>query len=142
MEANDFKKLKEHFIMTGVDKAQNNISFICRHYLKNIENELTSTKTYILSDKLENDIVKSHVSFCKKYNIPVTDFLVPFMHMIPKFHKPTLYFRYIVAGTRCSTKTLAKILTCVLKLVDRTLNYCDNFQFKFNDTAGYWIIYN
>ncbi len=62
--------------------------------------------------------------------------------MIPKFHKPSLDFRYIAAGTRCSTKPLAKILTGVLKLVDTTLNYSDNFQFKFKDTSGYWIVKN
>ena len=31
-ESNDLNKLKEHFIMTGVDKAKNNISFICKKY--------------------------------------------------------------------------------------------------------------
>ena len=37
--------------------------------------------------------------------------------MIPKFHKPTLYFRYIAAGTKCSTKQLDKMLTDVFKQI-------------------------
>ena len=91
--------------MSGVDKAQNNISFTCRYYyLKNLDDELSSTNTYVISDKSENDIVKDHVKFCNKYDISVNDFNLPFMHMIPKFHKPTLDFRYIAAGTKCSTK--------------------------------------
>ena len=86
--------------------------------------------------------MKDHVKFCNKYDISVNDFNLPFMHMIPKFHKPTLDFRYIAAGTKCSTKPLAKILTGVFKLIDRTLKYSDNFQFKFKDTSGYWIVKN
>ena len=51
--------------MSGADKAQNNISFTCRYYyLKNLD-ELSSTNTYVISDKSENDIVKDHVKFCK-----------------------------------------------------------------------------
>ena len=107
-ESKDVNLLKEHFIMSGVDKAQNNISFNCRYYyLKNLDDELSSTNTYVISDKSENDIVKDHVKFCNKYDISVNDFNLPFMHMIPKFHKPTLDFRYIAAGTKCSTKPLA-----------------------------------
>ena len=35
--------------MTGVDKAKNNISFICKkYYLNNIKSELESTSTYML----------------------------------------------------------------------------------------------
>ena len=142
-ESKDVNLLKEHFIMSGVDKAQSNISFTCRYYyLKNLNDELSSTNTYVISDKSENDIVKDHVKFCNKYDISVNDFNLPFMHMIPKFHKPTLDFRYIAAGTKCSTKPLAKILTGVFKLIDRTLKYSDNFQFKFKNTSGYWIVEN
>ena len=80
-----------------------------------------------------------------KMNIYLLKYIVakqnlPFMHMIPKFHKPTLDFRYIAAGTKCSTKPLAKILTGVFKLIDRTLKYSDNFQFKFKDTSGLRIL--
>ena len=142
-ESNDVDTLKDHFVITGIDKAQNNLSFICRYYyLKNLEEELSTTKTYIPSDKSEDEIVKEHALFCKKYNIPVSDFTVPFMHMIPKFHKPQLDFRYIAAGTKCSTKPLAKILSGVFKLIDKTLKYSDNFKFKFKNTSGYWIVKN
>ena len=82
--------------------------------------------------------MKDHVTFCKKYDISVNYFNLPFMHMIPKFHKSTFDFRYIAAGTKCSTKPLAKILT-FLKLIDTTLKYSDNFQFKFKDTLGHLI---
>ena len=81
--------------MTGVDKAQNNISFICRQfYLKNVEDEFSSTKTYILSDRSEEDTVKDHVTFCNKYKIPVTDLTVPFMHIFLKMISDLIKRRY------------------------------------------------
>ena len=46
--------------------------------------------------------------------------------MLPKFHKPVIDFRYIAAG----------------KLCDKTLNYMDNYKFKFKNTSGYWIAKN
>ena len=117
--------------MSGVDKAQNNISFTCLYYyLKNLDDELSSTNTYVISDKSENDIVKDHVKYCNKYDISVIDLNLPLMHIIPKFHKPTLDFRYIAAGTKYSTKPLAKMLTGVFKLIDRTLKYSYNLKRK------------
>ena len=97
---------------------------------------------YILSHDTEDNIVKDHVRFCKKYNIPVSDFCVPFLHMLPKFHKPTLDFRYIAAGTKSSTKVLSQILSGVFKLIDVTLKYSDNYHFKFKNTSGYWVVKN
>ena len=67
-----------------------------------------SNLTYIITLKIrpvntvstdsEGDIVRRHVQFCKKFKIPVNDLSLPFMHMLPKFHKPSLDFRYIAAG--------------------------------------------
>ena len=48
------------------------------YYLKNLDDELSSTNTYVISDKSENDIVK----FCNKYDISVNDFNLPFMQRI------------------------------------------------------------
>ena len=79
-EINDLNTLKEHFIMSGVDKANNNISFTCKkYYLDNIEHELNNTSTYELSDLTEDDIVKTHIRFCKKFNIDVPDRFLPFV---------------------------------------------------------------
>ena len=139
-ESNDFNTLKEHFIMTSVDKAGNNISFFCKqYYLKNLENELSTTQTYQRANESEEDIVRKHVQFCTKFNIPVGDMSLPFMHVLPKFHKPQLDFRYIAAGTRCSTKKISKILSGILKLCDKTLKHDDDFKFKFKYTTGYWV---
>ena len=142
-ECSDLNILKDHFVLSGIDKANNNISFTCKkYYIENIYNELSSTSTYELSDLTEEEIVKSHIRFCSKYNIEVPDKFLPFMHMLPKFHKPSIDFRYIAAGKKSSTKTLSKLLSSVFKLVDSTLKYMDNYKFKFQNTSGYWVVKN
>ena len=119
------------------------MSFICKqYYLDNIEKELNDTSTYELSDLTEEDIVRSHIRFCSKFNIEVQDRFLPFVHMLPKFHKPAIDFRYIAAGKKSSTKTLSKLLSGIFKLLDSTLKYMDNFKFKFKNTSGYWIAKN
>ena len=106
----DLDKLKEHFIMPGVDKAKNNISFICKkYYLENIRSELERTNTYEFCDKSEEDIVKDHIKFYSKFKIDVNDKVLPFIHMLPKFHKDVIDFRYIAPGIKSSTKQLFKI---------------------------------
>ena len=62
--------------------------------------------------------------------------------MVPKFHKRTIDFRYIAAGIKSSTKTLSKILSGVLSLVDKTIMRMDNYKFKFKGSSRYWIVKN
>ena len=114
----DLNQLKEHFVITGVDKASNNISFICKkYYLDNILHELSSTATYTSLPRNINDIIRDQINFCSKFKIPVSDNTLPFLHMFPKFHKTPIDFRYIAAGTRSSLKPLSKILSGVLSCV-------------------------
>ena len=142
-EKNDMGVLKQHFIMTSVDKASNNISLICKKfYLDNLCNELSSTTTYEqVADPVE-DIFKSHINFCNKYNIPVEDKLIPFLHMLPKFHKNPIDYRYIAAGRKSSTKILSKILSSVFKLMLTQLKYYDNLSsnIKTRQAIGLLII--
>ena len=144
-ESEDLEVLKDRFVLTSVDKASNNISLICKKfYVDNLDNELNNTKTYNESNESEEEIVKRHVLFCAKYNIPVDDHCLPFVHMLPKFHKEQMDYRYIAAGKKSSTKMLSSILCSVLKLVDTTLKYSDSFEFKFKTpkAKGYWVVKN
>ena len=62
--------------------------------------------------------------------------------MLLKFHKPVIDFRCIAAGKKSSTKTLSKLFGSVFKLLEKTLNYMDNYKFMFKNTSGYWIAKN
>ena len=139
----EFSRLKEHFVLSSVDKASNNISFTCKKfYLDNLERELNNTDTYVISELEKNDIIKKHVRFCESLGIEVKDMELPFLHTLPKFHKPNLDFRYIAAGKKCTLKPLSKILTSILKLLDNTIRVRENFFCKFKNTNTYWICKN
>ena len=130
--------LKEHLILTGVDKAPKDIPIICKQfYINTIKHELDKTKTYVEVDTSENDIIKSHIQFCKKFKIKWGEMSLPFIHLTPKFHKDNLDLRYIAAAKRSSLKSLSKIMSKVLKLLDRTKSYSDKYQFnsKIKDKA-------
>ena len=61
---NDLDLLHKHFVISSVDKAANNFSFTCKkYYIDNMNNELNSTDTYVLSDQSHVDLVKSRVLF-------------------------------------------------------------------------------
>ena len=123
--------------------TRNNISFICkRYYLDNIKSELERTITYEVCNKSEKEIVKEHVKFCGKLKIDIKDRVLPFLHMVPKFHKPNIDLRYIAAGIKSPTKQLSELLSGVLTLVDNKLMRMDNYKFKFKGTSGYWIVKN
>ena len=62
--------------------------------------------------------------------------------MLPKLHKDPIDYRYIAAGTRASTKGLAKILTAMIKLLSTTMQQYTKSEFKFNNTSGWWIVKN
>ena len=144
-ESRDLDILKNRFVLTGIDKASNNVSIICKKfYAETIEKELENTKTYIPVAMNESEVVSNHVKFCRKFDIEVTNdhFKLPFIHMLPKFHKPKLDFRYIAAGVKSSTKCLAKILSSVLTLIDNDCKRLDKYRFKFKGTAGYWVVKN
>ena len=142
-EKDDLEILKSRFVLTSVDKAGNNISLICKwFYLNNISEELNSTSTYELSIEEESDIIKNHTLFYKRFNIAVENKCLPFLHMLPKFHKNPIDYRYIAAGTKASTKCLAKILSAMLKLLSTTLQQYSKYKFKFDNTSAFWIVKN
>ena len=126
-----------------MDKASNSISFICKQfYINTIQEELNATNTYSLVTDSEDYVIKQPIRFCSKYNIEVKHKVLPFIHMIPKFHKETLDYRYVAAAKTSSTKVISEVFSAILKLVDRTLNYSDRFEFNFKNTSGYWIVKN
>ena len=93
------KDLQEKYVITTAEKAGNNVVFICKNYYhENIWNELRActgrnetirnSTDRVCSLSTEN-IIKSHVDFCKKYKIDLTpaQCSLPYLHWLPKLHK-------------------------------------------------------
>ena len=85
--------------MCPVDKAGNNIAFICKKfYIERIEKELENTPTYgKVTIEDEDEVIKKHVEFCKQFKIEVNEKNknLPNIYMMPKFHKSPISFRFI-----------------------------------------------
>ena len=122
---NQLKALHSKFVITPIDKASNNVAFICKqHYAQVLVDELglvnndnpTPTYTQITNMNLEQ-IVKKHDQYVKKlFGTNVEDKCLPNMHWTPKMHKVPSKARFIVAAKYCSLKGLSQTITKVLKM--------------------------
>ena len=121
--------LKEDFLIVSIDKAANNVAFICTHlYALTILKELNldwhlsnqdhnNTYTFI-NNKTEDQIIKEHKLYLSKHKIDLANNMqdLPVMYWIPKMHKKPISFRCIIASPVCSIKPLSKDITSIFKL--------------------------
>ena len=138
------KELHQKYVFVPTDKAQNNISVVCKkYYLETLKEELDS-KSYTKCTQTEEQITTQHISDLKKLNITVEEYQqkLPFIYWTPKQHKDPTGSRFIVSGKSCSTKSLSKKLSFIFKLIMKTLRTHCNYKSKFLNTSLYWIINN
>ena len=138
--------LHQKYVLVPTDKAQNNVSIVCkRFYLDVLEQELQSN-TYQKIDSLSEDqIVKKHCADqLQKFNIEVEkdQGKLPYIYWTTKQHKNPTGSRFIVSGKSCSTKTISKKLSLVFKLISKTLRSHCRYKGKFLKTSLFWIIDN
>ena len=99
-----FFSLKEDFVILPINKAANNVAFICKNFYAltiikelNIDCHLSnqddnSTCTFI-NNKNKDQIIKEHKLYLSKHKINL-----PVMYWIPKMHKNLLSFCFIIAS--------------------------------------------
>ena len=129
-----------NYVCTPVDKAANNIAFICpKFYLENICREIGFEKKqfnnqsgfYVPCTTSIDDLVKQHIQMSKVYKLDVeqTDCNVPQLYGIPKFHKTPLKFRFIAGAANSSTKPISVLLLNVLTLFKTHFTgYCGKIE--------------
>ena len=133
--------LHRKFVLVPTDKAQNNISIICKKFyigslLKEVSFSLSplenkTNKTYLTPvDSLET-LVKRHINDCKKWSGSISDKQkqLPFLYWTPKMHKKPTKKRFIVASSSCTTKSTSATITLCLKLIQKAHRiYCDRIK--------------
>ena len=65
---------------------------------------------------------------------------LPFSYWLPKFHKKVVGFRYINAGTNCSTKSLSINVGKALQRCMSTVRQQSNYNNYFKDMNDYFVI--
>lgn len=139
------KSLHERYVFVPTDKAENNVSIVCKKYYMDVLQQELESCTYVeIHGKTENDIVEVHTKELKDRNISVGEDnkSLPYMYWTPKQHKTPTSSRFIVSGKTCSVKQLSKKLSFIFKLVMRTLKQNLKYKAKFLKTNLYWIIDN
>ena len=132
--------LQSNFVIVPIDKASNNVAFICkRYYAKVLLKEFglldgTTTTTYSLINEDQTEILDFHKRHLKQhFKIEVNSNMMklPSAYWMPKMHKTPVGARFIIASKKCSIKDISKNISSVFKLFFRQLqNYWDK-TFKY-----------
>ena len=153
---NELKTLRDHFILVPIDKASNNISFICKqHYANLIKNELgysirssrrlpESPAYEVITDMTVTDIIDKHTADMPLYGLSVDEEFqsLPVLYLSAKFHKNPISSRTIIASKTSSLKPLLKDLTLIFKLFQSQVQSFNDKHRVWTGVSGFWVIQN
>ena len=150
----ELKRLQKDFVIVPIDKAANNLAFICKqHYAEIIFSELnysqilstsSSSDTYEFITKSSADIIQEHRNELAKHKLELKEGMdcLPLMYWIPKLHKNPVGNRFIIASPKCSLKTLLKDVTPILKLFQNQIKSFHDKNRVWVGVSNFWIIQN
>ena len=141
--------LHSRFVLVPIDKASNNIAFICkRFYVEVILKEIgiigEGNATYSRTDMTKEEIIQENNDYSKQLNMNLSDkeLDLPIMYWLPKKHKSPTGKRFIIASKNCSTKKISTAVSYVFKLI---YNQVENFHIKAKFLSNYnkfWVLQN
>lgn len=135
--------LHNHLVVVPLDKAANNVGFICRAlYCKVLRNEITSSSAYELVEdeiKQEEATLTAHGEYLRARDLAGAEKL-PFLYALPKFHKNPTKFRFITAAVGCSTSKLSKVLSDCLNFILETLREKDNESILSTGVRRFFVV--
>ena len=125
------ENLQEKFVLVPIDKAANNIAFICKSfYIKRILDEVgisdLPSNTYKFCNIDVQNVIDDNIQICEKFGLKVEEGSkkLPIIYWMPKMHKNPSGTRFIVASSKCSTKPLSKTISYIFKLIfEQIQNY-------------------
>ena len=144
--------LQDEYVMVPIDKAANNVAFICkRYYVEVLLQELGLINVHSQTYKVINDVTIPEV-INQQINELLTSFkikveleemkVLPCIYWLPKMHKKPSAARFIIAGKRCTTKLLSKHVTSVFKFFfDQIERYHKKVHY-FSGVKTFWVIQN
>ena len=105
---NTMFSLKKDFVIVPIDKAANNVAFICKHLYAltiikelNLDSHLSNqddNNTYtVINNKTKNQIIKEHKLYLSKHKINSLNNMqdLRVMYGIPKMHKNPISLRLL-----------------------------------------------
>ena len=128
----ELKRLKEQCVLVPIDKATNNIGFICKKYFLEVLLQETKSNTYVPYQDSAKSIINSVAKKCLEIGIPVKEDnkILPQIYATIKMHKNPVKFRFIIGPRNCITKQVAKNLVKILQLIMKIhRKYCNKIKF-------------
>lgn len=111
-------KIQENFVITPIDKANNNFAFICKKfYCDTLNNEIQNSQTYNIQTIPLKVIQKRIIAFSKRLNFNLDLIKFPFLFCTPKMHKSPLKFRFITNSRFCFNNKINKKFQSYLKII-------------------------
>ena len=148
----ELKKLHNKYVITPIDKAAGNVTFICKRFYATVlikELGLDGTvgnATYkSVINKTEKDIVDSHfndLSNKLKIDTPIDNNILPHIYWIPKLHKNPTKFRFIIAAPKCSIKILSKAITKIFRTFYHQIEHYNKKSSYYSSVKSFWVIQN
>ena len=148
---NCLSELHDKYVIVPVDKASNNVAFICKQfYAKVLMNELglmdqeSSTYTHVTNETIDNIINRHSVELKNKFNITVSKDMcsLPDIYWMPKLHKNPVKFRFIISSKYCTTKYLSKNISSAFSLFSKQIEMYNKKSHYYSGVKSYWIIQN
>ncbi len=137
----ELERLHDKYVMVPIDKAANNVGFVCKkYYIEKILEELEGS-TYERPQTTKMDVINRQVESSKEVKcvVPNEYKCLPYIHATIKMHKNPVKFRFIIASRKCATKIAAKKLTKILKLVLNThFRYCEKIKW-YTGVNRMWV---
>ena len=148
---NCLSDLQTKYVMVPIDKAANNVAFICkRYYALIILQELglsgvpTSTYTKIDNESPEEVVNRHKVELKDQFNMTVDNDMLtlPDIYWTPKLHKTPVKPRFIIASKHCTIKHLSKDISSIFSLFNKQIETYNKKAHYYSGIKSYWIIPN
>ena len=140
----NLEELKMKYVMVPIDKASNNIGFICKRYFLQVLLKETQSTSYSPSQDSVEEVINAVATKCQAVDVQVDEDNkeLPLIHATIKMHKNPVKFRFIIGTRKCVTKQVAKKLVKILQLIMKIhRRYCDKIKF-YTGIERYWIVDN
>ena len=144
------RHLHNSYIIIPIDKAANNVSFICkRFYVLTLLREVgligSINPTYKQVDSSKNEIISSHIDKLKttyKLTVNSENKDLPSIYWLPKMHKTPIGHRFIIASKKCSIKPLSKNISNIFKIFYKLVESYHHKSKFFSGLNTFWVIQN
>ena len=133
--------LHKHLVIVPVDKAANNVAFVCRRlYVDVLRRELAQSSGAYRTLKSSADVfVAKHERVLRPMHLNGEGRL-PYLYWLPKLHENPPSQRFIAGSGKCTTKSLSELLSAYLNFVLRVLRVKDEQHLLRTGVRRFFVV--